>query len=258
METTTDHDDTVRRSFERQTGLFTGADAVFARRSIAAPEWVAPLDPDSIVLDVACGAGHVAEELASSVRQVVGVDMTPALLHLGADRLAGNGIANVLLQEGDAAALPFVDGSFDVVVCRSACHHFADPAVPIAEMARVCRPGGRVVVSDMVAPAGDDREPFDALHRLVDPSHVRCLLDRELAELLEAAVGPVTRRGGPGSFTVPIERILTEVADRAAVLDALRAEIDGGPTTGFSPAAGPDGEVVVTFASAVVEATRPA
>jgi ubiquinone/menaquinone biosynthesis C-methylase UbiE len=256
VESTTDHDDTVRRSFERQTGLFTGADAVFARRSIAAPEWVGSLDPDSIVLDVACGAGHVGEEIAPAVRQVIGIDMTPALLRLGADRLAESGVRNVLLQEGDAAALPFVDGSFDVVVCRSACHHFADPAVQLAEMARVCRPGGRVIVSDMVAPGRDTREPFDALHRLVDPSHVHCLLDTELAAMIEAAVGPVSRRGGPGSFTVPMDRILTEVADRDAVLDALRAELDGGPATGFSPAAGADGQLVVTFASAVVEATR--
>jgi ubiquinone/menaquinone biosynthesis C-methylase UbiE len=257
VETTTDHDDTVRRSFERQTELFTGADAVFARRSIAAPEWVGSLDPDTIVLDVACGAGHVAEEIAPSVRQVVGVDMTPALLRLGAERLAENGVHNVLLQEGDAAALPFVDGSFDVVVCRSAFHHFADPAVPLAEMARVCRAGGRVVVSDMVAPGGDTREPFDAVHRLVDPSHVRCLLDTELAAMLEAMVGPVSRRGGPGSFTVPMERILTEVADREAVLETLRAELGGGPATGFSPTAGADGQLLVTFTSAVVEATRP-
>src|SRR5262249_27470067 len=128
---TADHDETVRRSFERQTGLFTGDDAVFARRSPAAPEWVGPLDSDLIALDVGCGAGHVSEEIAPHVRQVVGVDMTPALLCLGAERIAASGLGNVLLQEGDASRLAFVDGSFDLVVCRSALHHFADPAGPV-------------------------------------------------------------------------------------------------------------------------------
>jgi ubiquinone/menaquinone biosynthesis C-methylase UbiE len=251
-----DHDETVRRSFERQTGLFTGEDAVFARRSPAAPEWVEPLDPGMLVLDVACGAGHVAEEIAPHVRQVVGVDMTSALLRLGAERIAGAGIGNVLLQEGDASALAFVDASFDLVVCRSALHHFADPAGPVAEMARVCRPGGRVVISDMVAPDPAVREEFDALHRRIDPSHVHCLLDAELAEMVEDAVGPVTRRDRPGTFILPVDRILTEVADRPAVLGALQTELEGGPATGFSPAAGPDGQVLVTFGSAVVEAAR--
>jgi ubiquinone/menaquinone biosynthesis C-methylase UbiE len=256
MEHASDHDETVRRSFERQTGLFTGEDAVFARRSPAAPEWVGPLHPDLIVLDVACGAGHVSEEIAPHVRQVVGVDMTPALLCLGAERIAAAGIPNVLLQEGDASRLAFVDGSFDLVVCRSALHHFADPADPVAEMARVCRAGGRVVISDMVAPDAGTRSAFDALHRRIDPSHVSCLLDAELAEMVERAVGPIDRTERAGRFTVPIDRILTEVADRAATLDALQAEIAGGPATGFSPATGPDGELLVTFGSAVVEAAR--
>ena len=252
---TRDHDDTTRRSFAGQTDLFTGEDAVFARRSLSQVEWLAPLDPDSIVLDVACGAGHVAEEVAPHVRQVVGIDMTPELLRLAAERLGAAGVRNVLLQEGDAASLPFADASFDLVVCRSALHHFLRPAVQVAEMARVCRPGGRVVVSDMVASV-PTRDAFDALHRRIDPSHAGCLLRDEVAEIVGAAVGPVTRQSPPGSFALPVDLILTDVADRDFVMTTLRAEIDGGPATGFEPAAGPDGEVLVTFSSTVVEATR--
>ena len=257
-----EHDETVRRSFERQTRLFTGEDSVFASRSPSAPsapeapEWVAPHDPDSIVLDVACGAGHVAEEIAPCVRQVVGVDMTPALLRIGAQRLDGAGVTNVLLQEGDGAALPFVDGSFDVVVCRSALHHFADPALQLGEMARVCRPGGRVAISDLVAPGPDVRASYDELHRRIDPSHVHCLLDDELASLVERTVGPVTRSSARGSISLPIERVLTDVADRPTVFATLRAELDGGPATGFEPAAGADGELCVTFSSVSVQAVR--
>jgi ubiquinone/menaquinone biosynthesis C-methylase UbiE len=51
-----EHDHVVRRSFEQQTGLFTGDDALFARRQISALAWLEPLDPGMIVLDVACGA----------------------------------------------------------------------------------------------------------------------------------------------------------------------------------------------------------
>src|SRR5262245_37434845 len=138
--TTEDHDAVVRDSFEQQADLFTGDDSPFARRTPIA--WFGTLAPDMAVLEVACGAAHVAEELAPHVRQVVGVDLTRALLDLGAERLRGAGVKNVLLQEGDATALPFLDASFDLVVCRAALHHFVDPERLVAEMARVCRPGG--------------------------------------------------------------------------------------------------------------------
>src|SRR5712692_389767 len=102
---TSDHDAVVRRSFERQVGLFRGEDSPFARRPASTLAWLEPLERDWIVLDVACGAGHAAEDVAPCVRQVVALDLTPALLRIAADRLHGAGISNVLLQEGNAAEL---------------------------------------------------------------------------------------------------------------------------------------------------------
>jgi ubiquinone/menaquinone biosynthesis C-methylase UbiE len=178
-----DHNAVVRQSFERQVPLFSGPNSPFASRS-GALSWIDPLDEGMIVLDVACGASHAAEPIAPRVRQVVGIDLTRALLHLGAQRLHDHGIGNVLLQEANAECLPFTDESFDVVYCRSSLHHFADPQRAVAEMVRVCRRGGRIVLVDLIAPSGDVREPFDQVHRLIDPSHVRSFLEEELAELL--------------------------------------------------------------------------
>jgi ubiquinone/menaquinone biosynthesis C-methylase UbiE len=250
-----DHDDVVRDSFSRQTELFTGDDAVFARRAIEATAWLEPLGPEMIVLDVACGAAHAAEQVAPRVRQVVGVDLTASLLAVGAQRLRDAGVTNVLLQEGSAAALPFVDGSFDLVFCRAALHHFGEQHRAVGEMARVCRPGGRVVVADMVAPNAAVRRAFDNLHRTLDPSHVAVMLDHELEAELAEAVGPVRMRPG-ASFTLPLDHILTDVADRDAVVGALRAELDGGPATGFHPTLDDDGRIVVGFTNAVAEAVR--
>jgi SAM-dependent methyltransferase len=248
-----DHAEVTRRSFERQRGLFVGPDAPFARRASATTRWLEPLDPEMVVLDVACGAAHVAEQVAPYVRQVVGVDMTRALLDTGAARLRDAGVGNVLLQEGDAAALPFVDASFDLVVCRTALHHFPDVTRALDEMRRVCRPGARVVVADMVAPSDAVRGPFDELHRLMDPSHVHALLDTELAELMDAHVGPVTRADRPEPLRMPIDAILTDAGDRGAVLRAVDDELDGGPATGFEPVRDDD-RVVVSFHLYVVEA----
>ena len=249
------HDAIVRSSFEKQTVLFAGEDALFARRSSSALAWLEPLDPEMIVLDVACGAAHAAEQVAPHVRQVVGLDLTRALLELGADRLRDAGITNVLLQEGSAAELPFLDASFDLVACRAALHHVPDPGVVVAEMARVCRPGGRVVAADMVAPSAEVREAFDALHRRIDPSHAGVLLEGELAELLHSKVGPLTYGETSDPFTLPVDHILTDAADRDAVTSALQAELAGGPATGFDPVLD-DGQTLVSFTNTVVHATR--
>lgn len=250
-----DHDAVVRQSFGKQVGLFTGDDSPFARRPASPLAWVEPLDDSMVVLDVACGAAHVAEQLAPHVHEVVGVDLTPELLEVGAERLRQAGITNVLLQEGNAARLPFADESFDLVVCRGSLHHFPAPAQPVAEMGRVCQPDGRVVVSDMVAPSEEVRAAFDELHRTIDPSHAGALLEAEMADLLSSTVGPLCYADTSEPFSLPIDHMLTEAADRDAVMAALRREVAGGPPTGFNPVV-EDGRVVVSFISTVVHAAR--
>ena len=77
------HEETVRRSFARQVHLFSGPDSPFARRGPGTLAWLEPLDADMVVLDVACGAAHATEPVAPHVRQVIGIDLTPALLAAG-------------------------------------------------------------------------------------------------------------------------------------------------------------------------------
>jgi SAM-dependent methyltransferase len=256
--TPSEHDDTVRRSFRRQTGLFERENSPFARRPDSPTAWLEPLDPSLAVLDVACGAAHAAEQVAPSVGLVIGVDLTPELLAIGARRMREAGIVNVVLQEGAATALPFVDESFDVVFCRSALHHFDDPDGAVAEMARVCRRGGRVVVSDVVVPDPRIRVAYDAVHRALDPSHVRAFTGEEIADLLATRVGPIGRAEQRGPAALPLAGIVTEVADLPAVTAALEDELAGGAETGFAPERAEDGQdgLLVSFASVVVHATR--
>src|SRR3954451_2268017 len=94
------HRETVRRSFERQVPLFSGPASPFASRPDTPLSWIEPLSEGMLVLDVACGAAHAAESVAPHVRQVVGIDLTPALLTVGASRLRDQRVDNVLLQEG--------------------------------------------------------------------------------------------------------------------------------------------------------------
>jgi len=117
-------------------------------------------------LDVATGGGHVARRLREAGLEVVTCDPAPGMR------------PDVICR---AESLPFAGGAFDVVACRTAAHHFADPARAVCEMARVSR--DRVLIVDTVF-MGDAVEEAEALR---DPSHVRNYTEAEWRGLLEGA-----------------------------------------------------------------------
>jgi len=139
------------------------------------------------MLDVATGGGHVARAFSPHVSHVVASDLTPEILGFAAAAFAEWGLANVTTAVADAEALPFADGSFDIVTCRIAPHHFPNPSSFVQEVARVLRTGGRFVLVDSTVPAGDDGVVFNTFEKLRDPSHVRSLTIDAWTGLLEAA-----------------------------------------------------------------------
>lgn len=106
---------------------------------------VAKVRPGERVLDLATGTGITAIAARERGAKVVGVDLTPELVAIARSKAADAGFSDIDFQEGDAEALPFADASFDVVL--STCGHMFAPDQPkvAAELARVTRPGGRVV-----------------------------------------------------------------------------------------------------------------
>lgn len=141
---------------------------------------------DERVLDIGTGAGALAFALAPHVSEVVGVDAVPELLEHGR-AFAGDRFPNVELQEGDVTKLPFDRGDFDLVCERAVLHHVPRPELVLAEMTRVTRPNGRLLVIDQLAPM----DPMVALEldrfeRARDPSHGRLLSDGDLRALFEA------------------------------------------------------------------------
>lgn len=106
--------------------------------------------PGERVLDVGCGPGFYVAELAERVGgagAVVGVDISPAMLAVAARRCEG--LANVALHEGPATALPVEDSSFDAALSVQALEFVEDVDAALAELHRVLRPGGRLVVWDV-------------------------------------------------------------------------------------------------------------
>jgi ubiquinone/menaquinone biosynthesis C-methylase UbiE len=145
----------------------------------------AELRGEERALDAACGAGALAFALAPHVREVVGVDIVPELLEQGRQR-AGE-VENVEFVEGDATKLPFARGSFDLAGTLRSLHHIERPELVLAELTRVTRLGGRILVVDQLAPI-DPLAAFElnAFERARDPSHTRTLADVDLRHLFES------------------------------------------------------------------------
>jgi SAM-dependent methyltransferase len=102
------------------------------------------------VLDVGCGPGTITAGLAARVPagDVTGIDMAADVLAEARQEAARRGLANVRFGRGDAYRLDFADATFDVVHAHQVLQHLSDPVRALAEMRRVCRPGGLVAARD--------------------------------------------------------------------------------------------------------------
>jgi SAM-dependent methyltransferase len=172
-------------------------------------EWCEP-GADVKVLDVATGGGHVARRLREEGCTVVTVDPAPGMR------------ADVVAR---ADQLPFEDGSFDVVTCRIAAHHFPDIRAAVTEMARV---SNRLLVIEDNVFRGENVEEAE---RLRDPTHVRCYSEDEWKELVTGAgleveqVEHFDRRQGVDAW---LERVETPPDAAACVRELLADRIDDG------------------------------
>ena len=103
----------------------------------------------AVVAEIGAGTGQLLVWLAQRAARAIGVDRSERMLQICAERLRREGLDNVELRTGQAEKLPLADGECDVVFSSMLLHHLADPAAGIAEMSRIARPDGKVVVSDL-------------------------------------------------------------------------------------------------------------
>jgi SAM-dependent methyltransferase len=221
----------VADQFTRQAAGFAAAPSLHSQDALNLLVEAARPQPADMSLDVACGPGTVVVAFARRVQQAAGIDATGAMLAEAKKLVAREGVRNTGWHKGDACALPFPDQTFDIVSSRFAFHHLREPARAFAEMVRVARPGGRIVLSD--AYASDDpakAAALNAMERHRDPSTVEF---RPLAFL----VGLYALAGLPAPevhfYRVPAERerlvalSFPEGGDRAGLRAMLDAAVEG-------------------------------
>lgn len=169
------HDREIVDAFTRQADSFNAATVANAEDLL--DEIVACCAPtaDQAWLEAACGPGILTRRLAPHVGTVEGIDLTAAMIDLARSEAAGAQYRGVSFAIGDVTALDRPDAHYDGAVTRFSVHHLPVPGRMFGELARVVRPGGRIVVADHVADAGSDAAIWSQqIERLRDPSHWTC------------------------------------------------------------------------------------
>lgn len=182
----------------------------------------AAITPADAVLDVACGPGLVACDVAKVARHVTGIDLTPAMIDQAVARQQSMGLSNLTWVVGDAQPLPFPDATFSRVITRYSFHHFSDAKGVFAEMVRVCEPGGRVTVADVFTTSPEQAEAYDRLEKHRDPSHTHALQIAEL-EALFAGLGDVRREFY--KYAVKVEELLARSFPGPGGAEAFRQAV---------------------------------
>jgi SAM-dependent methyltransferase len=222
------HNDVIRESFTTQAQAFAANPWVTDEDRIQRLVTAAHLRGDERVLDIATGPGYIAEAFARAARQVISVDLTDAMLAIAKERTKQRGLTNISFRAADAQNLPFENGSFDLVVCRLALHHFQQPLAVLREMTRVCRVQQTVLIEDICASEHPERAAYqDKWEILRDPSHVRTLPISELLHLFREAGLDVDAASTADDLTPEVERWLATTktpAESAAEVRRLLEE----------------------------------
>jgi ubiquinone/menaquinone biosynthesis C-methylase UbiE len=226
----TTHDQQVLRQFDPRAGAYLtsavhagGPDLDQARRLVGAALPAAK----AVALDAGCGAGHLAFTLAPLVAQVVAADPAPSMLATVQAAARDRGLANVETRQAQAESLPFADASFCLVASRYSAHHWRDVPAALAQLRRVVKPGGWLLMIDLLGGATPLIDThLQAVELLRDPSHVRDYTAGEWRRMIaEAGFDLIEAQSWPIrlDFVPWVERMRTP-APSIAVIRTLQRE----------------------------------
>lgn len=220
------HVDRIREQFTRQADVYARMRQTTDQRGLDGLVALSGAATGHHVLDVACGPGFLTMTFATRAAHATGFDATDAFLDLARREAERRGLGNVEFRSGDAESLPFADESFDVVACRAAFHHFPRPERVLAEMARVTRAGGKLVIGDMVGSEDPAKATYhDRMERLCDPTHVRAIPESEFRRAF-AAAGLDLQFARCAPMDIRVDEWIAHGGPDAAVERELRALVE--------------------------------
>ncbi|MBT4511852.1 MAG: methyltransferase domain-containing protein [Chloroflexi bacterium] len=176
----------VRQLFGKKSQEYSTSSLLADERNLALLLKLAEITKNDRILDIATGTGFLAVAISNTGAELIATDFTMAMLEKAKVALGNQN--NTVLALADAARMPFAAESFDVVTCRIAVHHFTEPETAFAEMARVCKQGGRVMIMDVIS--SEDQQEGDLQNRITklrDISEVRQWKRSELEGMLRSS-----------------------------------------------------------------------
>lgn len=223
------HDQTVQDQFDPRAQSYlespvhtAGPDLAHAQSLVAA---AAPRT--ATLLDIGCGAGHLSFALAPAVGRVISFDPSEGMLEVLAAAAKARGLSQIETRRGSAEGLPFTTRELDLVCTRFSAHHWMRLETAIAEMARVVKPSGYVLIIDtMTSEDALVDTHLQTMEVLRDPSHVRNRSVTQWRKLLGASgLVEIEHRSWPLrlEFKSWTERMRT-TADRVAMIRALQRD----------------------------------
>ena len=188
--------------FSKRSNAYVACSALMDQADLDSVVGLLDLTGVERVLDVATGTGNLAMALSPHVKEVIGIDITPGMLELAVQAARKGEFDNITCLTGDVEHLPFRESEFDAVTCRFSFHHFPGPRISLCEMVRVLRPGGRLVIEDMLSSEDTTKSEYqNKMENLRDPSHIKHYKESEIERMLqEAGLVVVDRVGGSSVF----------------------------------------------------------
>lgn len=182
--------DRVIEQFTRNAKGYIGDNGFLGGKDLEAAAELLQPTTDDLLLDVATGGGQTALFFSPMVRSVVASDLTMPMLKRAQEYIGDETDAdNIVFRVADAEDLPFPSGSFTIVTCRIAPHHFPDVPKALSEFYRVLRrKTSRIAIIDTLLPEDPEiAEFYQKMEEMRDPTHIRAYTRQQWTEMVEEA-----------------------------------------------------------------------
>lgn len=220
--TTQSHHDNVEKQFGSQASAYLNSAVHATGRDLQRLSERLAHFPHAHVLDMGCGAGHASFIAARQVAQVTAYDLSGQMLEVVAAAAQEKGLTNISTQQGYAEALPFTDASFDVAISRYSAHHWHDVGQALREVKRVLKPGGTLIVMDVMSPGHPVRDVWlQTVEALRDTSHVRNYAAGEWLSMMNEA-GLISRSLTTDRLVLEYASWVARMRTPQALCDAIR------------------------------------